>query len=224
MATDRYRSKGTASSYKARKVVRARSFALDRASGKAVWNVALGRGLDQDRGGGPRGTPTTDGDSIYSLSENGDLACIRSKDASIAWKRNILSDFGGRNPYWLISESPLIDGSKVVVTPGGRGAGIVSAGQDFGKGSLARITTQRSRSLRVLRHSQRSQCANDHEFDFRGGCRSASDGWQVDVEVRKGLRTAPPTAPHPFITKARSSTRLLTGAGMRLTRVNTGRR
>jgi outer membrane protein assembly factor BamB len=49
------------------------------------------------------------------------------------WKRNILADFGGRNPYWLISESPLVDGNKVVVSPGGRGAGIVALDKASGK-------------------------------------------------------------------------------------------
>lgn len=108
-------------------------FALDRATGKHAWNAPLGRALDQDRGGGPRGTPTVEGDVLYVLSENGDLACIRSKDAHIAWKRNILSDFGGRNPHWLISESPLVDGAKLIVTPGGRGAGIVALDKASGK-------------------------------------------------------------------------------------------
>ena len=108
-------------------------FALDRASGKPVWHAPLGRALDQDRGGGPRGTPTVDGDSLYVLTENGDLACVRRNDARITWKRNILSDFGGKNPYWLISESPLIDGNKVVVTPGGRGAGVVALDKASGK-------------------------------------------------------------------------------------------
>jgi outer membrane protein assembly factor BamB len=108
-------------------------FALERGGGKHVWWAPLGRALDQDRGGGPRGTPTVDGETLYVLSENGDLASIRAKDATVQWKRNILSDFGGRNPHWLISESPLIDGNKVVVTPGGRGAGIVALDKTSGK-------------------------------------------------------------------------------------------
>ena len=108
-------------------------FALERASGKPVWWAPLGRALDQDRGVGPRCTATVDGDFLYALSENGDLACIRAKDAIVVWKRNMLSDFGGRNPHWLISESPLIDGNKVVVSPGGRGAGIVALDKTSGK-------------------------------------------------------------------------------------------
>jgi outer membrane protein assembly factor BamB len=107
--------------------------ALDRANGRHVWNAPIGRALDQDRGGGPRGTPTLDGESLYVLSEDGNLACVRSKDAHITWKRDILADFGGRNPNWLISESPLIDGNKLIVSPGGRGAGIVALDKTSGK-------------------------------------------------------------------------------------------
>ena len=36
--------------------------ALNRADGKEVWSKALGRSSDDDRGPGPRGTPTVDGD------------------------------------------------------------------------------------------------------------------------------------------------------------------
>jgi hypothetical protein len=107
--------------------------ALNRADGRQIWNAPLGRALDQDRGGGPRGTPTVDGDVIYVLTEDGDLACVRDRDAHVLWRRNMLRDFGGRNPYWLISESPLIDGQKLIVTPGGRGAGIVALDKSSGK-------------------------------------------------------------------------------------------
>lgn len=108
-------------------------FALDRATGKPVWHAPIGRALDQDRGGGPRGTPTVDGDVLYVLTENGDLACLDAKNAHITWKRNILADFRGGNPNWLISESPLIDGAKLIVTPGGRGAGMVALDKASGK-------------------------------------------------------------------------------------------
>ena len=49
------------------------------------------------------------------------------------WQRNILQDFGGRNIGWLISESPLVDGNQVVVTPGGRGAGMAALDKMTGK-------------------------------------------------------------------------------------------
>ena len=107
--------------------------ALNRADGKLVWVKPIGRAGDNDRGPGPRGTPTVDGDRLYVLTENGDLASLRVQDGAIAWQRNILQDFGGRNIGWLISESPLIDGNNVIVSPGGRGAGMAALDKMTGK-------------------------------------------------------------------------------------------
>jgi outer membrane protein assembly factor BamB len=106
---------------------------LNRADGKLVWVRILGPAGDNDRGPGPRGTPTIDGDRVYALSETGDLACLRAADGTVIWQRNILKEFRGENPYWLLSESPLIDGDHVIVTPGGRGAGVVALDKMSGK-------------------------------------------------------------------------------------------
>jgi outer membrane protein assembly factor BamB len=106
---------------------------LSRANGKLVWSRALGPGQDNDRGPGPRGTPTVDGERLYVLTENGDLAALQAEDGSVLWQRNILRDFGGYNIPWLISESPLVDGEKVIVTPGGPGAGMVALDKMNGK-------------------------------------------------------------------------------------------
>ncbi|MDZ4800969.1 MAG: PQQ-binding-like beta-propeller repeat protein [Bryobacteraceae bacterium] len=106
---------------------------LSRADGKTLWTKALGQRLDQDRGGGPRGTPTVDGDLLYALSESGDLQCLRTADGASVWRKNMLRDFHGENAHWLISESPLVDGNKLVITPGGSGAGIVALDKMTGK-------------------------------------------------------------------------------------------
>jgi outer membrane protein assembly factor BamB len=115
---------------------------LDRASGKAVWSVALGSAQDNDRGSGPRGTPTVDADRVYVLTENGDLVCLMIPDGKIVWRRNILKEFSGRNISWLVSESPLVDGSRVIVTPGGRNAGMVAL--DKMTGATAWVTKELS--------------------------------------------------------------------------------
>jgi len=106
---------------------------LNRRDGKAAWTTALAGSMEQDRGSGPRGTPTLDGDMLYALAENGELACLRARDGSKIWRRNILQDFGGRNPHWLLSESPLIDGDRVLVTPGGPNACIAALDKASGK-------------------------------------------------------------------------------------------
>jgi len=106
---------------------------LDRATGRLVWSTALGPSGSNDRGSGPRGTPTIDGTRIYVLTENGDLACLQATDGKVVWQRNILKEFSGRNISWLVSESPLVDGNMVIVTPGGRNAGMVALDKVSGK-------------------------------------------------------------------------------------------
>ena len=106
---------------------------LNRADGRVVWTRALGQAGNNDRGPGPRSTPTVDGDRLYVLTENGHLACLRAADGAIVWQRNILADFRARNINWLLSESPLVDGDRVIVSPGGRGAGMVALDKASGK-------------------------------------------------------------------------------------------
>ncbi|MEO6236749.1 MAG: PQQ-binding-like beta-propeller repeat protein [Vicinamibacterales bacterium] len=106
--------------------------ALNRADGKEVWSKALGQLGNDDRGPGPRSTPTVDGDRVYVLTENGDLACLQT-DGAVVWQRNLLKDFSGRQLQWLISESPLVDGAHVIVSPGGPGAGMVKLDKLTGK-------------------------------------------------------------------------------------------
>jgi len=107
--------------------------ALTRANGQFLWSKPLGNSGTNDRGSGPRGTPTIDGDRLYALTETGDLACLQVADGTIVWQRNILRDFKGSNIQWLISESPLIDGDRVIVSPGGRDATMVALDKTTGK-------------------------------------------------------------------------------------------
>ena len=106
---------------------------LNRADGKVVWTKAIGARGSNDRGHGPRGTPTVDGDRVYVLTENGDLVCFRVADGTQVWQRNILRDFRAPNINWLISESPLVDGDRVVVTPGGSNGGMAALDKMTGK-------------------------------------------------------------------------------------------
>jgi len=107
--------------------------ALNRADGRVIWTKTVGSTGNNDRGPGPRGTPTVDGDRLYVLTEAGELACLRVADGSPVWQRSIVKDLGGRNLFWLISESPLVDGQKLVVSPGGKGAGMAALDKMTGK-------------------------------------------------------------------------------------------
>jgi len=100
--------------------------AFDIATGKEAWATAHGSAFRNDRGDGPRGTPTVDGDRVYALGGNGDLSALDAKTGKIVWTKNVLKEFDGQNITWGISESPLVLGNKVLLNPGGPGASIVA--------------------------------------------------------------------------------------------------
>jgi outer membrane protein assembly factor BamB len=106
---------------------------LNRADGKKIWTAPLGPAVNNDRGSGPRGTPTIDENRVYALTEKGDLACIDTNAGKSFWSFNILKKFNGSNIQWLISESPLVDGNNLIVTPGGKNAGIVALDKRTGE-------------------------------------------------------------------------------------------
>ena len=106
--------------------------ALDANSGKELWASQLGLLLKNGWGDGPRGTPTVDGDRIYTLSGRGDLVCAQANNGKVVWKHN-MSQFGGKTPTWGYAESPLVDGNQVVCTPGGNQGAMVALDKQTGK-------------------------------------------------------------------------------------------
>jgi outer membrane protein assembly factor BamB len=107
--------------------------ALNQADGKPVWSARVGPAWD-DEMGGPRGTPTVDGDLVFAIGTEGDIVCVESATGRERWRKSLPRDFGGRMmSMWKFSESPLVDGDRVVFTPGGKDAYIVAADKRTGK-------------------------------------------------------------------------------------------
>jgi outer membrane protein assembly factor BamB len=108
--------------------------AFDAATGKKLWEVENGSLFSNDRGDGPRSTPTVDGNRVYALGASGDLSCLEAATGKKVWSVNLLSTFGGSNPNWGLSESPLVVGDRVLVNAGGPQASLVAF--DKRKGSV----------------------------------------------------------------------------------------
>lgn len=103
--------------------------------GQRVWRTALGRvgpNPAQMDFAGARSTPTVDGGSLYVLGSDGDLASLQLNTGQIRWKKNLRQEFGGKPGDWAYSESPLVDGEKVVCTPGGSEATLVALDKNTG--------------------------------------------------------------------------------------------
>jgi outer membrane protein assembly factor BamB len=110
--------------------------ALDVKDGKRIWTSRLGNvGNPKMQPNFPtaRSTPTIDGDFIYALSSDGDLACLDIKTGVARWKKNLRSDFGGKTAKWAYAESPLIDGDTLVCAPGGSEATVVALRKTTGE-------------------------------------------------------------------------------------------
>jgi outer membrane protein assembly factor BamB len=111
---------------------------LDRSDGHLLWKTKVGPAWD-DEYLGPRSTPTVDGNRVYALSTEGDLYCVENSTGKVIWQRNLPADFAGvmqsyKGTYqWKFSESPLVDGEKLIITPGSREAAVVALDKLTGK-------------------------------------------------------------------------------------------
>jgi len=109
--------------------------ALSTKDGKVIWTTRVGNvGLPNQEPpyAKARSTPTVDGNFIYALGSDGDLACLELKSGKLRWSKNIRTEFGGQPGTWAYAESTLVDGDAVVVTPGGPQATMLALNKKTG--------------------------------------------------------------------------------------------
>ncbi len=82
---------------------------------------------------GTRATPTIDGDRLYHKTPLGDVVCLDAKTGERIWGLNILEEFGGENITWALAESLLVDGDRVICSPGGPDTAVVALDKMTGK-------------------------------------------------------------------------------------------
>jgi len=122
--------------------------ALDEQTGKELWATRVGGRHDDDYGG-PRATPTIDGDLLYTTDTDGDVVCLETATGKERWRRSMPRDFGGRMmSSWMFAESPLVDGDRVIVTPGAPRAALVAldklTGKDIWRATMPSIGSEGS--------------------------------------------------------------------------------
>jgi len=104
-------------------------YAYDLGTRKELWATKMGAAHDD----GPRCTPTVDGGFVYAIGTGGNVVCMAADSGKVVWLKNLLSDLGGAgNPGWKFSESPLIDGDRLLCTPGGQKAVMVALNKRTG--------------------------------------------------------------------------------------------
>jgi len=109
--------------------------ALSIKDGKPVWSAHLGKVGNPKQVPpypGARSTPTVEGEALYALGSDGDLACVETATGAVRWRKNLRTDFGGKPGVWAYSESPLVDGDRVICTPGGSKATLAALNKQTG--------------------------------------------------------------------------------------------
>ncbi|MCC7376017.1 MAG: PQQ-like beta-propeller repeat protein [Verrucomicrobiales bacterium] len=110
--------------------------ARDTTSGKTIWTTPVGKvGKPDQKPSFPsaRSTPTVEGDVLYALGSDGDLACLETKTGKVRWQHQLRTEFGGKSGIWAYAESPLIDGETLVCTPGGAEATVLALRKSTGE-------------------------------------------------------------------------------------------
>ena len=110
--------------------------AYSTADGSQIWSTRIGKVGKPDQQppfAAARSTPTVDGQQIYVLGSDGDLACVEAATGKIIWTKNVQTDFGGKSGVWAYSESPLVDGDTLVCSPGGADATMIALNKHTGE-------------------------------------------------------------------------------------------
>ncbi len=106
-------------------------FCLNTETNELIWKGTYKAETESSHGAGPRATPFIDSSFVYTFGRSGDLACWNLKDGKLIWKQNV-KDFGGQEPDWGFSTTPLVLDRKVIVQGGGN-ALVVAFDKNTGK-------------------------------------------------------------------------------------------
>jgi outer membrane protein assembly factor BamB len=106
--------------------------AIDAQDGAELWATEIGPVLRNNWGDGPRGTPTVHDGKVYVMGGQGLLVALDAAGGKPLWKA-AMTDLGGKVPSWGYTESVLIDGNRVLCTPGGPQGAVAALDAATGK-------------------------------------------------------------------------------------------
>jgi outer membrane protein assembly factor BamB len=163
-------------------------FAFDLA-GKPVWRATNGKAWKGSYPGARACCAYSEG-RVYLMNAHGRVVCLDAASGTELWAVDILERFEAKNITWALSECLLIDGGRVIVTPGGRK--VLMAALDKRTGETVWTTGP-------LGQDRTSYCS---PILFRQAGRrliascSSAHGFGVDADTGELLWTVPSRNPH----------------------------
>lgn len=99
-------------------------FALD-LQGRRIWESSNGKAWDGPYPGA-RACCAYSAGRVYNINAHGRLTCLDANNGKELWALDAVREFGGKRLTWGIGECVLVDGARVIVTPGGTKALMVA--------------------------------------------------------------------------------------------------
>ena len=108
-------------------------------TGEEKWAFPLkmakydGGGDSGGPGDGPRSTPSIAGGKVFVLGGNLDLYALDAKTGKVAWKSDLVKEYGAKNIHWQSAASPILEGKLCIVMAGGSGQSFLAFDQSTGR-------------------------------------------------------------------------------------------
>ncbi len=99
--------------------------------GKLKWKASYGMEFSESYPGS-RSSPVIAGNLLYIYSGLGVLTCMDANNGSVKWSKDVFKDFDGQNIRWGVTETVVVDGGLVYVTPGGKKNNVVALNRNNG--------------------------------------------------------------------------------------------
>ncbi len=163
-------------------------YALD-LNGTVQWRAKNGRAWKGPYPGARACCAYSQG-RLYNMNAHGRVACLDAATGRELWAVDTLERFRGKNITWALSECLLVDGQRLIVTPGGRKA-LMAA--------LDKRTGETIWTTKLLGDDRTSHCS---PILFRHAGRrliatcSSAHGFGADADTGELLWTVPLRNPH----------------------------
>lgn len=116
--------------------------------GKEQWKVNYGKEYKESYPGA-RTSVVVVGDLMYMYTGYGELICMDASNGDRKWTKKSFEDFDGENIRWGVTETVVVNGDLVYVTPGGKKNNVVALNRftgdlvwtSAGKGELSSYCT-----------------------------------------------------------------------------------
>lgn len=172
-----------------------RVLCYDAQTGKPVWQHAYARPYRYSFAGGPRCTPTVDGNRVYALGAEGNLTCLDAANGKVLWSKDFAKDYQAKTPMWGVSSHPLVDGESLFCVVGGPGSEVVAFDKRTGRELWRNLTASEPGYCppMMIEHAGVKQLLIWHpERVCSLDPQSGKEYWSAEVQPRYGMSIIAP--------------------------------